>query len=85
MINFNKISNNNTRPILTEQINITSNELDIKTTNEIVRIFTEADKEPQKAVENAIPEIINAIDKITEKLKLNGRLFILIFILISTF
>ncbi len=62
-------------PILTEQINITSNELDIKSTIEIVNIFSEADKEPQRAVENAIPEIVNAIDEITIRLKSNGRLF----------
>ena len=72
-------SNNNLKDInyriLTEQINITSNELDQKSTYEVVNIFSEADKEPQKAVENAIPEIVNAIDEITERLKLDGRLF----------
>ena len=75
MINLNKNSKNNNYRILTEQINLTSNELDIKSTNEIVNIFSEADKEPQKAVENAIPEIVNAIDEITLRLKSNGRLF----------
>ena len=62
MINTNNDQTKNNINILTEQINITSNDLDTKTTNEIVKIFTEADKEPQKAVENAIPEIVNAID-----------------------
>ena len=75
MINFNNNSKNYNYRILTEQINITSNELDTKSTNEIVNIFSEADKEPQKAVEKAIPDIINAIDEITLKLKSNGRLF----------
>ena len=56
-------------------INLISNELDTKSTNEIVNIFSEADKEPQKAVEKAIPEIVYAIDEITVKLKSNGRLF----------
>ncbi len=70
----NKLPDNNYR-ILTEQINSTSIDLDIKSTYEIVKLFSEADKEPQKAVENSIPEIINAIDKITSRLKLNGRLF----------
>ncbi len=74
MINFNK-KKNNSSTILTEQININSNELDIKSTIDIVNIFSEADKEPQKAVENAIPEIAKAIDEITERLKSNGRLF----------
>ena len=37
--------------------------------------FSTADKEPQKAVEKAIPEIVKAIDEITLRLKSNGRLF----------
>ena len=76
MINLNNDSTkkNNYR-ILTEKINLASLDLDIKSTNEIVNIFSEADKEPQKAVENAIPEIVNAIDDITIRLKSNGRLF----------
>ena len=75
MISINNKSKNYNRIILTEQINITSNELDTKSTNEIVNIFSEADKEPQKAVENAKPEIVRAIDEITLRLKSNGRLF----------
>ena len=75
MIKINSNSKNNNYKILTEQINLISSDLDTKSTNEIVKIFTEADKEPQKAVEKAIPEIINAIDNITEILKSNGRLF----------
>ena len=75
-MNFlNNDSKNNNYRLLTEQINLTSNELDIKSTNEIVNIFSEADKEPQKAVEKAIPMIVNAIDEITVRLKSNGRLF----------
>jgi len=73
MINNNSKINN--YRILTEQINISSNDLDNKSTNEIVNIFTEADKEPQQAVANAIPEIVNAIDAITDRLKSKGRLF----------
>ena len=64
-------------PILTEQINLSSIDLDIKSTIDIVNIFSEADKEPQKAVNKAIPEIVNAIDEITLRLKSNGRLFYL--------
>jgi len=75
MIHLNNNSKNNQYRILTEQINLTSSDLDTKSTNEIVSIFSEADKEPQMAVENAIPEIIKAIDEITLKLKSNGRLF----------
>ncbi len=75
MNNFSNYSENNNFRILTEQININSKELDTKSTSEIVHIFTEGDKEPQRAVENAIPEIVTAIDEITLRLKTNGRLF----------
>ena len=75
MINSsNKLKDNNYR-ILTERTNLTSIDLDTKSTYEIVKLFSEADKEPQKAVEKAIPEIVKAIDKITVRLKSNGRLF----------
>ena len=75
MINSNnKLKGNNYR-ILTEQINLTSIDLDTKSTYEIVKLFSEADKEPQKSVEKAIPEIVKAIDEITLRLKSNGRLF----------
>ncbi len=75
MINPNNVSRINNYRILTEQINLSSNGLDTKSTNEIVNIFSEADKEPQIAVQNSIPELIKAIDNITERLKSNGRLF----------
>ena len=75
MSDTNNHSKNIIHRILTEQINLTSNELDTKSTKEIVNIFSEADKEPQKAVEKSIPEIVNAIDEITVRLKSNGRLF----------
>ena len=75
MINSsNKLKDNNYR-ILTERTNLTSIDLDTKSTYEIVKLFSEADKEPQKAVEKAIPEIVKAIDEITVRLKSSGRLF----------
>ena len=75
MIDLNNHSKENDFSILTEQINLNSLELDTKSTVEIVNLFSEADKEPQKAVNFAIPEIVKAIDQITLKLKSNGRLF----------
>ena len=75
MINSNIQSKDNKYRILTEQINVTSIDLDTKSTSEIVKIFSEADKEPQKAVEHSIPEIVKAIDEITLRLKSDGRLF----------
>ena len=74
MKKLNNNLNNNNR-ILTEQINLSSVNLDTKSTYEIVNLFSAADKEPQKAVEKAIPEIVKAIDEITLRLKSNGRLF----------
>ena len=75
MINSNEQLSDNNYRILTEKINLTSTDLDIKSTGEIVKIFCEADKEPQKAVEQAIPQIVKAIDEITLRLKYDGRLF----------
>lgn len=75
MINSNIHYNYNEFQILTEQINLNSLDLDSKSTIEIVNIFSEEDKEPQKAVKDAIPEIVKAIDAITLKLKSSGRLF----------
>jgi len=77
MIKCNTNTDDDNIPILTEQINLSSIDLDIKSTIDIVNIFSEADKEPQKAVNKAIPEIVNAIDEITLRLKSNGRLFYL--------
>ncbi len=75
-MNYSNIhSRINNNRILTEQINPSSIDLDTKSTIDIVKLFSEADKEPQKAVENAIPDIVKAIDEITERLKLKGRLF----------
>ena len=75
MINLNNNSKDRYSSILTEQINLSSLDLDSKSTTEIVNLFSEADKEPQKAVNRAIPELVKAIDEITLKLKSNGRLF----------
>ena len=77
MINYGNISNDNCFSLLTEQSNLSSKDLDTKTTLEIINIFSEADKEPQRAVNRAIPEIVKAVDSITSKLKSNGRLFYL--------
>ena len=75
MINTNNDQTKNNINILTEQINLNSLDLDNKSTIEIVNLFSEADKEPQKAVNQAIPEIVQAIDQITLKLKSKGKLF----------
>ncbi len=61
--------------MLTEKINPKSQDLDNLSTLDIVKLFSEEDLEPQKAVKKAIPEIVLAIDQITLKLQSNGRLF----------
>ena len=61
--------------ILTEQINPKSLDLDSLSTFDIVKLFSEEDLEPQKAVQKAIPDIVKAIDQITLRLRLEGRLF----------
>ena len=71
---INNLNSSNKR-ILTEQINQKSVDLDILSTLDIVNLFSEEDKEPQKAVKAAIPEIVKSIDQITLKLKCGGRLF----------
>ena len=75
MIDLNSKSEYKNFPILTEKINVKSINLDEMTTREIVDLFSEEDKEPQKAVEKALPELVKAIDSIVIKLKSNGRLF----------
>ena len=65
----------NKNKILTEQINFNSLDLDKLSTLDLVKIFSEEDKEPQKAVKNSIPEIVDAIDKIYLRLKSKGKLF----------
>tara|TARA_B100000965_G_scaffold355009_1_gene332047 strand:- start:19 stop:945 length:927 start_codon:yes stop_codon:yes gene_type:complete len=75
MINQNIYNEDNKFSILTEQVNYNSLDLDDKSTSDIVNIFSEEDKVPQKAVKESIPEIVNAIDAITLRLKSNGRLF----------
>tara|TARA_Y100001968_G_scaffold266856_1_gene256529 strand:+ start:26 stop:958 length:933 start_codon:yes stop_codon:yes gene_type:complete len=75
MINLSNHSSDQNLNILTEQINLNSVDLDIKSTFDIVNLFSVEDKEPQKAVSYAIPEIVKAIDEITLRLKSKGRLF----------
>ncbi len=63
--------------LLTEKSNNRSNKLDLLNTTDLVQLFSNEDLEPQKAVEAAIPQIIEAIESIFSKLKDGGRLFYL--------
>ncbi|MCU1297525.1 MAG: sugar isomerase [Acidobacteriaceae bacterium] len=58
----------------TEQTNPASNDLDLKSSLEIVRILNDEDAKVAAAVERALPQIANAIDIIATALKNGGRL-----------
>ena len=53
--------------LLTEKSNSKSLDLDLKSTYDLVKIFSEEDLEPQRAVARVLPDITNAIDKIVAK------------------
>ena len=63
--------------IMTECVNKGSENLDILTTIELVKLFSKEDLCPQRAVQYAIPEIVTAIDLIVNRIKKGGRLFYL--------
>ena len=63
--------------LLTEQANPLSEGLDTLPTAELVELFCENDREPQRAVSAAAPAITAAIDRIAERLGAGGRLFYL--------
>jgi len=58
----------------TEQTNPASNDLDLKSSLEIVRIINSEDAKVAAAVERALPEIAKAIDVIATALQNGGRL-----------
>ena len=60
--------------LLTEQVNPKSECLDQLTTESLVTLFCEEDREPQRAVAAAIPELIQAVEAITDRLRSGGRL-----------
>ena len=63
--------------LLTEQVNPKSECLDQLTTESLVTLFCEEDREPQRAVAAAIPELIEAVEAITDRIRSGGRLFYL--------
>ncbi len=67
----------NRAKLVTEQPNIHSQDIDLVSTSTFVDIFVEEDKKPQQALNQAKPQIIEAIDQIFLKLERGGRLFYL--------
>ena len=63
--------------LLTEQPNPRSTALDLLDTVELVRLFVEEDRRPQRAVADASASISAAVDRIATRLKAGGRLFYL--------
>lgn len=60
---------------ITEQENPQTANIDKVSTFEAIRLINDEDKKVAEAVEEALPEIATAIDKIVERLKTGGRLF----------
>lgn len=63
--------------LLTEQANPRSTALDSLSTAELVELFCEEDRCPQKAVAAAAPALTAAVDAIADRLRRGGRLFYL--------
>ncbi len=61
--------------LVTEQRNERSNDIDKRSTREILEIINDEDKKVAIAVEKTIPEITKAVDIVTEQLRKGGRLF----------
>ncbi len=66
---FDEITN-----LSTEQINPTTENIDLASTREILNLINQEDKKVPNAVEREIPFIEQAVDIIYESLKQNGRL-----------
>lgn len=67
----------NIEKLATEERNINTMNIDNVSTEEMIKMINEEDKKVTEAVENVIPHIVNAVDKIAEKLMNGGRLFYL--------
>ena len=63
--------------LLTEQSNQRSSRLDQLDTLALVALFADEDRRPQQAVAEATPALAEAVDAISERLRLGGRLFYL--------
>ncbi|MCB4395006.1 N-acetylmuramic acid 6-phosphate etherase [Synechococcus sp. HB1133] len=63
--------------LLTEQSNQRSSRLDQLETLELVALFADEDRRPQEAVAAAAPDLAQAVDAVSERLRAGGRLFYL--------
>ena len=63
--------------LLTEQAHPRSGSLDTVSTRDLVELFCEEDRLPQRAVQAAAPALAAAVEAIAERLRSGGRLFYL--------
>jgi N-acetylmuramic acid 6-phosphate etherase len=61
--------------LLTEQVNPASREIDRLSTSDMLRVINSEDQEVAGAVEREIPAIAEAVDRIVNAIRGNGRLF----------
>ena len=60
--------------LITESENLASANIDLLSTAEIIKIINDEDKKVALAVERVLPEIAEAVDGITERMRQGGRL-----------
>lgn len=61
--------------LATEQINELSSNIDMMSTHDIITIINNEDSKVAHSVEKEIPFIVQAVDALTERFKMGGRLF----------
>jgi N-acetylmuramic acid 6-phosphate etherase len=71
------VSEPNRGHLLTELAHPASQNLDQLPTNALVDLFCQEDLEPQRAVQQAAPQLAEAIEAIADRLRQGGRLFYL--------
>ncbi len=64
-----------TQRLQTESRNAKTAEMDTLAVDELVRLLHAENYEPARAVENALPEIVRAVELVLERLEAGGRLF----------
>lgn len=61
--------------LATEQINELSSTIDMMSTHDIITLINQEDAKVAYAIEKEIPFIVQAVDALTERFKMGGRLF----------
>lgn len=61
--------------LATEQINELSSNIDMMSTHDIITLINQEDAKVADAIEKEIPFIVQAVDALTERFKMGGRLF----------